>query len=116
MKKKDLNYVEKKKKPVNQQKDKTEEKTKDKKLISPYSSSERPNPLMNSSQKQKSKKIRTLTEQPSSNLSRKKSEQKCKVETKYLDEKNTKKDKQRTFSHSPNKIPNKINEKQKLID
>ena len=69
---------------------------------------------MTSSNNPKSKKIRTLTEQPSANLSRKRSEQKCKIETKFFDEKNTKKDKPRVFSHSPDKFPNKINEKQKL--
>ncbi len=115
MKKKDQNLLEKKKKPVNQQqKDKIEEMSKDKKIISPISASEKSNPATQRSNNPNQKKINNLTDLPSSRLSRKKSEQKYKIGTKILDEKNLKKDKQRVFSLSPEKIINKSNDKQNL--
>ena len=88
MKKKDQNLLEKKKKPVNQQqKDKIEEMSKDKKIISPISASEKSNPATQRSNNPKQKKINNLTDLPSSRLSRKKSEQKYKIGAKILDEK-----------------------------
>jgi hypothetical protein len=107
MKKKDSNPLEKKKKILNIQKDKAEEKQKDKKLISQLKTKEKSNPLIQSSNNAKFKRNVALTEFPSSGIPRKKSEQKNKIFTKLLEDKNPKKDKPRVLSHSPDKLPAK---------
>ena len=121
MKKKDSNPVDKKKKQINIPKMKIEEKAKDKKNFQTAPLSERVIPKKQTSNNQKDKKNSNLTELPPPALSRKKSEQKYKVNNKFLEEKNVKKDnKPRVFSHSPENRDNqnltKKNQKQKNME
>ena len=109
MKKKDQNQIEKKKKQVNTQKEKPEEKPKDKKVPPPLS--EKQNFLIKSYNNPKSIKNYNLTEGNSQPLSRKKSEQKNNTNNRFYDEKNIKKDKPRILSHSPDRVPNQNNQK-----
>ncbi len=112
MKKKDSNPIEKKKKPINIPKVKIEEKIKDKKNSQNPPLSERVYQKNQLSKNPKDKKISNLTELVPPVLSRKKSEQKYKVNinNKILDEKNVKKEiKPRVFSHSPESRDNQNN-------
>ena len=115
MKKKEPNPVDKKKKQINPPKEKIEEKQKDKKIIPKLISSEKVNPPGLSSNEPKEKKNNNLTELSSTGLARKKSEQKYKVENRFLEDKAGRKDnKPRVFSHSPERLINQHNGKTKL--
>ena len=109
MKKNQQNQIDKKKKAINQQKEKIEEKTKDKKKIPPITPSEKQNPLIQSSNNPKGKKNNNITDLTTPTLTRKKSEQKYKIDNKFFEDKNIKKDKPRLFSHSPERQVNQIN-------
>ena len=109
MKKNQQNQIDKKKKAINQQKEKIEEKTKDKKKIPPITPSEKQNPLIQSSNNPKGKKNNNITDLTPPTLTRKKSEQKYKIDNKFFEDKNIKKDKPRLFSHSPERQVNQIN-------
>ena len=112
MKKKDLNQVEKKKKQINPPKEKLDEKLKEKKTNPILVSSEKQNPHPSSSNIPKEKKPNNLTELPQPGLTRKKSEQKYKVDNRLFEEKNLKKEyKPRVFSHSPERPLNPNNVK-----
>ena len=104
MKKKISNLIEKKKKLLNTQKEKLEEKQKEKKIITLPASSEKKNFFIQDFNNQKSKKNNILTEINASTLSRKKSEQKYKIAQKLFEEKISKKEGLRLFSHSPGKL------------
>jgi len=104
MKKKISNLLEKKKKLLNSQKEKFDEKQKDKRLITLPSSSEKIVFCTQGFNNQRPKRNNILTEINSSSLSREKSEQKYKIPQKLFEEKNTKKEGLRLFSHSPGKI------------
>ena len=115
MKKKDLNQFDKKKKQINPPKEKLEEKAKEKKIISQVTS-DKPNVPDSSANNPKDKKEGNLTDLTASGLSRKKSEQKYKIENKFFEEKNVKKDnKPRVFSHSPERLLNQNNVKVNMI-
>ena len=112
MKKKDLNQVKKKKKQINPPKEKLNEKLKEKKTNPILVSSEKQNPHPSSSNIPKEKKPNNLTELPQPGLTRKKSEQKYKVDNRLFEEKNLKKEyKPRVFSHSPERPLNPNNVK-----
>ena len=114
MKKKDSNPVDKKKKQGNPQKEKLEEKPKDKKNIPKVLSLEKSNPPALNSKETKEKNNNKLAELISNGLSRKKSEQKYKVD-RLLEDKQGKKDKKpRVFSHSPEHLVNQQNPKANL--
>ena len=122
MKKKDSNPVDKKKKIINIPKIKLEVKVKDKKNFQNPPLSERLYPKNPISTHPKEKKS-NLIELPPPFLSRKKSEQKYKLNVgdKFLDDKNIKKEiKPRVFSHSPENRDNqnyaKKNQKQKNFE
>ena len=104
MKKKILNLLEKKKKLLNTQKEKLDEKQKEKKIITIPASSEKKYFFIHDFNNQKLKRNNILTEINNSTLSRKKSEQKYKIAQKLFEEKNTKKEGLRLFSHSPGKL------------
>ena len=111
MKKKDQNQIEKKKKQGSTQNEKLEEKLKNKKIVPPSASSEKQNSLIKSSNNPKTLKNNNLTDLNSNPLTRKKSEQKCKINNNFLEEKNIKKENHRVFSHSPERLPNQNNPK-----
>ena len=104
MKKIISNLLEKKKKLLNSQKEKFDEKQKEKRLITFPSSSEKIVFFTQGFNNQRPKRNNILTEINSSSLSQKKSEQKYKIPQKLFEEKNTKKEGLRLFSHSLEKF------------
>ena len=107
MKRREPSFSDKKKKPINSQRDRLGEKMKDKKFV-PFSSFEKPNSVLQSYNLGKQKKNGSLNDL--SAINRKKSEQKFKVQTKLFEEKNMRKDKPRVLSQSREKLPKKGNE------
>ena len=99
MKKK--NFMEKNKKLLNIKREKLDEKQKEKNLIKLSQKYFHNQGLNNPNQK----RINISTELTTPKLTRRKSEQKYKVNNKYFEEKNPKKDKLRLFSQSPIKQP-----------
>ena len=99
MKKK--NFMEQNKRLLNIKKEKLDEKQKDKNLINLSQKYILTQGLNNP----KAKRNNISTELNTPKLTRRKSEQKYKVNNKYFEEKNTKKDKPRLFSQSPSKHP-----------
>ena len=99
MKKK--NFMEQNERLLNIKKEKLDEKQKDKNLINLSEKYILTQGLNNP----KAKRNNISTELNTPKLTRRKSEQKYKVNNKYFEEKNTKKDKPRLFSQSPSKHP-----------
>ena len=115
MKKKDQNQIDKKKNPINTQKEKVEDKKKDIKMNPPLSAHEKHGLPIHSSNNPKTKKNNNnLTDLSSQALTRKKSEQKYNVNHKMLEEKNIKKEKGRVFSHSPEHLLKQNNQKSNM--
>ena len=115
MKKKEQNQIDKKKNPINTQKEKVEDKKKDIKMNPPLSAHEKHGLPIHSSNNPKTKKNNNnLTDLSSQALTRKKSEQKYNVNHKMLEEKNIKKEKGRVFSHSPEHLLKQNNQKSNL--
>ena len=109
MKKIQQNQIDKKKKILNLPKEKTDEKEKEKKILSSLIPLEKQNPLIQSSNNPRGRKINNLTDLATPPLTRKKSEQKYRVDNKYFEDKYIKRDKPRLFSHSPEHFDNQIN-------
>ena len=114
MKKKASNPIDKKKKPTNPPKEKTDEKAKDKKIVSSPPITARTNLATQSTNNPKSNRNIILTDSSAPITNRKKSEQKYRVDNKIYDDKNINK-KQRVFSHSPDKVPKSNNTNQKTL-
>ena len=114
MKKKASNPIDKKKKPTNPPKEKTDEKVKDKKIVSSPPITARTNLATQSTNNPKSNRNIILTDSSAPITNRKKSEQKYRVDNKIYDDKNINK-KQRVFSHSPDKVPKSNNTNQKTL-
>ena len=93
--------MEQNKRLLNIKKEKLDEKQKDKNLIN----LSQKYILTQSLNNPKAKRNNISTELNTPKLTRRKSEQKYKVNNKYFEEKNTKKDKPRLFSQSPSKHP-----------